>query len=66
MLQPLPIPSGPWQDIAMDFIVKLLPFKDSLEPGNPEYNLVWVVVDQFTKMACFLPNKKETGADLLA
>ena len=40
MLQPLPIPNRPWQNIAMDFIVKLPPSRDSSEPGNPEYNLV--------------------------
>ena len=66
MLQPLPIPSGPWQDIVIDFIVKLLLSKDSLEPVNPEYNLVWVVIDRFTKMACFLPYREDTGADGLA
>ena len=55
LLQLLPIPSGPWQNIAMDFIIKLTPSKDSLEPGNPEYNSIWVVIDRFTKMACFLP-----------
>ena len=66
MLQLLPIPSRPWQDIAMDFIVKLPPFKDFLEPENPEYDLVWVVIDRFTKMACFLPYKEDTGADVLA
>ena len=46
MLQPLPIPSRPLQDIAIDFIVKLLLSKDFLKLGNPEYNLVWVVVDR--------------------
>ena len=40
MLQPLPISSRPWQDIAMNFIVKLLLSKDSLKLGNPEYDLV--------------------------
>ena len=66
MLQPLPIPSRPWQDIAMDFIMKILPSKDSLEPGNPEYNLVQVIVGRFTKMASFLPYREEAGADVLA
>ena len=66
MLQPLPIPSGPWQNIAIDFIVKLLPSKDSLKLGKLEYNLVWVVVDRFTKMACFLPYREDTRTDVLA
>ena len=66
LLQPLPIPSRPWQDIAMDFIVKLLPSKNSLEPGNPEYNSIWVVIDWFTKIACFLPYREDTGANILA
>ena len=66
MLQPLPIPNRPWQDIAIDFIIKLLPSKDSLEPKNPKYDLVWVVVDWFIKMACFLPYRENTGADILA
>ena len=48
------------------FLVKLPPSKDSLKPGNPEYNLVWDVIDQFTKMACFLPFREDTRADVLA
>ena len=66
MLQPLLIPNRPWQDIAIDFIVKLPPSKDFLKPKNPKYDLVWVVVDRFTKMVSFLPYKKNTGADILA
>ena len=66
MLQPLPIPSGPWQDIAMDFVVKLPASRDSSEPNNPQYDLIWVVVDRFTKTACFLPYREDTGADILA
>ena len=66
LLQSLPIPSGPWQDIAIDFIVKLPPSKDFLEPGNPEYNSIWVVIDWFTKIACFLPYRENTGANILA
>ena len=50
----------------MNFIVKLPPSKDSLKPKNPEYNSGWVVVDRFTKMACFLSYKEDTGADILA
>ena len=50
----------------MDFVVKLLPLKDFLEPGNLKYNSIWVVINQFTKMACFLHYKEETRADILA
>ena len=50
----------------MDFIVKLPPSKDSSEPGNSEYDSIWVVIDWFTKMACFLPYKEDTGANILA
>ena len=50
----------------MDFIVKLPPSKDFLKSGNPEYDLIWVVIDRFTKMACFLPYKEDTRANVLA
>ena len=66
MLKPLSIPNGPWQDIAIKFIVKLPQSKDSSEPETPEYDSIWVVIDQFTKMTYFLPYKKGTTADVLA
>ena len=48
----------PWKSIAMDFITEL-----RLSEGCDQF---WVVIDQFTKMAHFLPLKKETrtAADL--
>ena len=66
MLQLLLILDRPWQDIAIDFIVKLPPSKGSLKPKNPEYDLVWVILDRFTKMVCFMPYKEDTGVDILA
>ena len=66
MLQPLPIPSKPWKDIARNFVIKLPASKDFSKPNNPQYNLIWVVVDRFTKMACFLPYREDTGANILA
>ena len=37
-----------------------------MEPETPKYNSIWVVIARFTKMACFLPYKEGTGADVLA
>jgi len=49
---------APWQSIAMDFITEL--------PLSEGCDQLWVVIDRFTKMAHFLPLKKETrtAADL--
>uniref|UniRef100_A0A8C5PKT4 Gypsy retrotransposon integrase-like protein 1 n=1 Tax=Leptobrachium leishanense TaxID=445787 RepID=A0A8C5PKT4_9ANUR len=47
LLQPLPVPSVPWSDIAMDFIVEL--------PKSLKHDTIMVVVDRFTKMAHFIP-----------
>jgi len=55
---PLELPYAPWQSIAMDFITEL-PISDGCDQ-------LWVIIDRFTKMAHFLPLKKEgkTAADL--
>lgn len=49
MLQPVPIPDGPWQEISMDFIEGL-----SKSEG---YSTILVVVGRFTKVSHFLPLK---------
>jgi hypothetical protein len=56
LLQPLPIPSNPWEQISMDFITDLpasIKFKD-LNSSREAYNAILVVVDRISKMAHFI------------
>ncbi len=54
LLQPLPIPEGPWESVSMDFMVSLPPSKG--------FDAIMVVVDRFSKMAHFIPTKDEAMA----
>jgi hypothetical protein len=47
-LQPLSIPDWKWDDVSMDFIV-------GLSLTAHKYNSIWVIVDQLTKSAHFIP-----------
>jgi hypothetical protein len=49
LLQPLPIPEGPWESVSMDFMVSLPPSKG--------FDAIMVLVDRFSKMAHFIPHK---------
>jgi hypothetical protein len=49
-VQPLPVPTRPFQFISYNMIVKL--------PTSKGYDSIFVVVDSFTKMAHFLPAGK--------
>jgi hypothetical protein len=62
-LNPLPIPSRPWLDIAFDFITDLPPstaqFDSTTEEGQkPLYDAILVVVDRFSKMGHYIQCKK--------
>jgi hypothetical protein len=51
LLQPLPMPERPWQDISLDFIVGLPPSKRRRDV----YDAVLVVVCRYSKMVRFIP-----------
>lgn len=58
LLQPLAIPQEPWRDIAMDFITGL--------PKSLGFEVIWVVVDRFSRYAHFLALQHPISAKNLA
>jgi hypothetical protein len=50
LLQPLQVSEWKWEDIAMGFIV-------GLPRTQSGYNSIWVIMDQLTKVAHFIPVK---------
>jgi len=61
-MHPLPIPQGPFQELAMDFITDLPPSKRN----GSVYDAILVIVDRYTKMARYIPCNKTCTAEQLA
>ena len=57
-LEPLPIPSRPWESVSMDFINDL--------PKVNDFTSIFVVVDRFSKYATFIVAPKVCSAEVAA
>jgi hypothetical protein len=59
LLQPLPVPKWKWEEIGMDFVIRL----PRIQKGNDS---IWVIIDRLTKVAHFIPVKTTFGGATLA
>jgi hypothetical protein len=55
------IPTGAWEDIALDFIVKLPESKELMTKTS--FDSILVVTDRFTKYDYFIPYRESFSAE---
>ena len=55
LLEPLLVPSRPWESVSLDFIANL--------PKTGEFENILVIVDRFSKYATFIPVPKHCPAE---
>ena len=65
LLQPLPIPSGPWMSVSMDFITHL-PDTVAVDTHGRPFNSLAVFVDRYSKMALLRPCSEKITAEQFA
>ncbi|KAK8934918.1 hypothetical protein KSP39_PZI014856 [Platanthera zijinensis] len=58
-LKSLPIPEWKFDDISMDFV-------HGLPRSQRGHDSIWVIVDRLTKVAHFLPNRRDDSVETLA
>ena len=58
LLQPLPMPNGPWESLSMDFITRF--------PKVDGFTSIMIIVGRFSKYASFVLMPKECATELTA
>ncbi|KAA0041499.1 reverse transcriptase [Cucumis melo var. makuwa] len=56
LLDPLPVPTRPWESVSMDFITHL--------PKVGDFEAILVIIDRFSKYATFIPTTKQCSAEM--
>ena len=58
LLQPIPPPNRPWEEVTMDFM--------SMSETSHGYDSIAVVIDRLSKMGHFIPTRKDIDAKQFA